>query len=111
MNIEIINKQLSKTLQLKESDVALVNKFFWSKIREHIYSYDNLPINIPNVCVFYPTAYHTKKQLLFYINGIRGLKVSKRYKEDSIIREKRIEEYKKNIRKIWNIRKTNKYTN
>lgn len=111
MNIDIVNKQVAAKLQIRESQVALINKFYWQKIREHIYSYSNLPINIPSVCVIYPTAYHTKKQLLYYIDRIRKLRVSPRYRIDSIMRADRIEATKLLIRRIWRIRKQNQWTN
>lgn len=109
MNIDIVNKQVAVKFNMRESEVAQINKFFWQQIREHLYSYTPLPVNIPNVCVLYPTAYHTRKQILFYIAAIRKLIVSRRYKPDSIIRQQRIETYKQTIRKIWAIRKQNKF--
>lgn len=111
MNIEIVNKQVANKLQMKESDVSLINKFFWSHVKDAVYTYTPNPININNVCVIYPTAYHTKKQLYYYINGIRKLRRSNRYKPDSAMRIKRIEEFKTYIRKIWAIRKQNQWTN
>lgn len=111
MNIDIVNKQVANKLGIRESQVALVNKFYWQHIKDHIYSYNNLPINIQNICVLYPTAYHTKKQLLYYIYGLRKLRTSKRYKPDSAMRASRIELFKGYIRKIWQIRKQNQWTN
>lgn len=111
MNIDIVNKQVSKKLNIIETEVAVINKFFWANIKEHIYSYKHLPINIPNVCVFFPTAYHTKKQLFSNIAALRNLRISKRFKPNSVMHHNYMEEIKARIRKIWAIRKTNKYIN
>ena len=111
MNIDIVNKQVALKNNVKESEVELINKFYWHKVKEHLYGYTELPINIQNVCVFYPTAYHTKKQILYYIYAIRKLKISTRYKENSIVREARIKQYKDYIGRIWKIRKQNQWTN
>lgn len=111
MNIDIVNKQVANKLQMRESEVALINKFYWGKIKDHIYSYSELSINIQNVCVIYPTPYHTKKQLLYYIESIRKLERSKRYKPNSLKLASSIEYCKANLRKVWRIRKLNQWTN
>lgn len=111
MNIDIVNNQVATKLGIKEKDVALINKYYWTKVKEHIYSYSPKPLNITNICVFHPTAYLVKKQLKLYISLIRNTKYSLRFKENSAARYQQIEKYKEIIRKLWNIRKQNKYTN
>lgn len=111
MNIEIVNKQVADTLNLKEKDIELVNKFYWQRIKQHIYSYDPRPINIMNVCVLYPTAYLNKKQIKLFIKRIRYTLTSKRFKPESKVREAYLENYKKVLRKLLAIRKYNKFVN
>ena len=111
MNIDIVNNQVANKLKIKESEVAAINKFFWQKVYHHFYDYNSQPINIPNVCVIYPTAYHTKKQILYYVDGIRRLQYNKRYKPNSQMRLNRIEQFKDNLRKVWRIRKQNQWIN
>ena len=111
MNIDIVNKQVSVNTGIKESDVAQVNKFFWRHVYEHIYSYNSLPVNIPNVCVIYPNAYYNKQQINRYIQAIRKLRFNKRYKENSQMRISAIEEIKTKLRKVLSIRKNNKWVN
>jgi hypothetical protein len=111
VNIDIINKQVSKSLGIKETDVTQINKFFWRSVYDHIYSYNPMPVNIPNVCVIYPNPYYNKQEINRYIQAIRKLKFNKRYKEGSLMRQKAIEEIKGRLRKSLNIRKVNKWTN
>lgn len=111
MNIDIVNKQVANKLGIKEAKVAHVNKFYWHTIKEHLYRFDARPVNIESVCVIYPTHYSVKKAIKLYIKKIRHTRISKRYKEGSLIREGIIESYKKLLRGFWLIRKTNQYTN
>lgn len=111
MNIDIVNKQVSINTGMKESEVAQINKFFWRSVYDHIYSYNPMPVNIPNVCVIYPNAYYNKKEINRYIQAIRKLRFNKRYKPDSKMRASAIEEIQGRLRKVLNIRKVNKWTN
>lgn len=111
MNIEIVNKQVSKNLNIDEKKVALINKFYWSRIKEHIYSYNPNPVNIENICVLYPAPWLVKKSILYYINLIRKIKKSKRFAENSLKREGYINNYKEYVRNFLKLRKQNKFTN
>lgn len=111
MNIEIVNKQVSTELGIKESDVELVNKFYWQRIKKHIYDYNPLPINIMNVCVLYPTASLNKKQIKATIKRIQYTRISKRFKEGSKVRDGYLQNYNVILRKLIAIRKYNKFTN
>ena len=111
MNIDIVNKQVSKDLKIDEKKVALVNKYYWSRVKEHIYSYNSKPVNIENVCVLYPAPWLVKKSILYYINLIRKIKKSKRFADNSLKREGYINNYKQYIRHFLKIRKENKFTN
>jgi hypothetical protein len=109
MNIDIVNKQVSKKLGLKEKDVTLVNYFFWNKIYEHLYMYNPNPVNIKNVCVLYPDKYLLKHETLKIIKSLRFLK--KRKIESLLLKNGFIETKKKLLRHALSIRKANKYTN
>lgn len=111
MNIDIVNKQVSKKLDIRESKVKLVNAFYWKSIREHIYSFNPKPVNIEFVCVFYPSRTSIKRAIGYYIKRIRSLQVSKRFKEVSLVRTGMIERHIATLKGFLKIRKDNKYTN
>lgn len=111
MNIDIVNKQVSKKLGANERKVTLTNKFYWRKVYDHLYGYDDRPITIENVCVFYQDKYLIKKQIKKYVSRIRATIISKKFAPISPKREGYIESYKKNLRELWRLRKLNKYTN
>ena len=111
MNIEVVNRQISKDLKIAESKVTIVNKYYWQKVYNHLYSYDPQPINIENVCVIHPEQWLLKKNIYLYINRLRALKVNKRFKEGSVMRESYIEKNKQVLRNYLKLRKHYKYTN
>jgi hypothetical protein len=111
MNIDLVNKEVSKKLSIKEKHVSLVNSFYWRSIYEHIYRYDERPINIQGVCVLYITEWTVKKRLVELISKIRRIKKSTRYKENSFKKSDIIRKYNETLKKVWDIRKKNKYTN
>jgi hypothetical protein len=111
MNIDIINKQVSKELGIDEKKVAIINKFYWRKAYDHFYDYNERPLNIEYVCVFHPDKWLVRKTILKYILKIRKTLKSTKFKEGSIKQQRYIESYKKMIRDLWKIRKLNKYTN
>lgn len=111
MNIDIVNKQVGKRLNIDEKNIALVNKYYWSKVKAHIYSYDSKPVNIENVCVLYPAPWLVKKSILYYLNMIRKTRESKRFAEHSLKREGYIKKYEEYVRNFLSIRKANKFTN
>lgn len=111
MNIDIVNKQVSKNLNIEEKKVVLVNKYYWGKVKEHIYSYNSKPLNIECVCVIHPSPWHIKKAILHYIGMIRKIRYSKRFNNTSEKRNSYIEIYKQYIRNFLKLRKENKYTN
>ncbi len=102
MNIDIVNKQVSRKLGINEKKVTLVNKFYWDCIKQHIYSYNPNPVNIDSVCVLYPAHWLIKDAILHYVAKIRKLK-----KKNSLITET----YNVMLRHFWNMRKVNKFTN
>lgn len=111
MNIDIVNKQISKTLNLSEKKVALINKFYWRNIYDHLYDYNEQPLNIDHICVLYNDKYLLKKAIRLYIKKIRFTKVSRKFKPDSNVRLAHIENYKKVLRELWRLRKAHKFTN
>lgn len=111
MNIDIVNKELSNKLGIKESKIALVNKFYWDKVKKHISSYSDQPINISKVCVIYPDKYLLKKRIFRMIKIIRCIKKSKRFTENSDKQIEYIENSKVILRKYLKIRKDCKFTN
>ena len=111
MNIDIVNRQVSNKLKIKESKVALVNKFYWRSIYDYFYSYNEKPLNIDNICVFYDDKWLVKKYIKYLINKIRKTKVSPKFRENSPIREKYIERYKEILKSLWALRKIHKYIN
>lgn len=111
MNIDIVNKQVSEKLGVSEKKVAIINKFYWRSIYDHLYSYDPRPLNIENVCVLYTDKYLIKKQILLYIRRIRNIQHSVKFKVYSPLRITYIDSYKEMLRKLWALRKKQKYTN
>lgn len=111
MNIDIVNKQISKKLNLPEKQVALINKFFWRKVYDHITTYSPTPVNIENVCVIYPDKWSVKKSIKTTIYRIRNTKVSKRFKEGSFKKQDYLSKYNRILKKILSIRKANKWVN
>lgn len=111
MNIDIVNKQVSKKLGLSEKKVALINTFYWQQIKAHIYSYNHTPLNVENLFVLYPDKYILKHTILKYINLIRKTKNSPKYNTNSPKYQNILNDYKKTLRNFLNIRKQNKFTN
>lgn len=111
MNIDIVNKQVSKKLGVSEKEVALINKFFWRQIYDKITTYSPNPINIENVCVIYPDKWKVKKSILGVIKRIRNTRVSGRFKEGSFKKQDYLSKYEKILKKILSIRKANKWVN
>lgn len=111
MNIDIVNRQVSEKLGVPEKKVALLNKFYWRSVYDHLYSYDQRPLNVENVCVFYVDKRSLKKQILLYIKRIRTIRHSVKFKVYSKLRPIYIEGYKDMIRKLWRLRKEKQYTN
>lgn len=111
MNIEVINKQVSKDLSIEEKKVALVNNFYWGRIKAHIQNYEPEPINIENLFVIYPDKWLLKKYIYMYINKIRGMRNSGKFNVGSQKYGNYIENYKKVLRQFLKLRKIHKYTN
>lgn len=111
MNIDIVNNKISKQLGIPEKKIKLVNDFYWKTVYDNFYSYTEKPINIENVCVFYPNCYFLKKEIILNLNKIRKLKKANFVNKDSVMRKNMIENYKIIIKKLWKIRKLNKHTN
>lgn len=111
MNIDIVNRQLSNEFDIAEKEVARITNFYWQNIKQHIYSYNPTPINVPNLFVLYPDKYLLKHVIREYILKIRKVQSSKVFIKDSIKQLSTIEKYKKVLRKFLQIRKSNKFTN
>lgn len=111
MNIDIVNNKVAKELNISEKKVKDVNDFFWRNVYDSFYSYTEKPINIENVCVFYPNCYMLKKEILLNITKIRKIQNNKYLPKDSIKRQNMIMTYTVILRKLLRIRKLNKYTN
>lgn len=111
MNIDIVNKQVSAKLNIKESTVALINGYYWSRVKKHIYDYDPRPVNIENVCVLYPNKYRLKGCIYEYIERLRKLKKGEKYIIGSEKFLDVLEDYKFILRKYLNLRKYYKFTN
>lgn len=111
MNIDIINKQVAKQNNIPLKDVEFVNKFYWQRIRQHIYSYSPYPINITNIGVLFHNKSLNKRNIELTIKKIRGVRKSRRYKENSLRRQMVIDNYNIMLRKLLALRKYYKYTN
>ena len=111
MNIDIVNKQVSKKLGMAEKTVASINQFYWNKVREHIYSYSPQPVNVENLFVLHPDKYLLKHAINNIIVILRKTMVSPKYKDNSVKREALLEGHKKALRNFLKIRKINKFTN
>lgn len=111
MNIDIVNKQIAQQLQVKEADVRLINAFYWGQVKQHLYNYDPQPLTIDGVCVFHPCKKKLKKAILKYIQRIRRIRNSKKFKAGSVTSQVYIQRYKDYISKLYKIRKHHKYTN
>lgn len=111
MNIDIVNKQVAKKLEIKEADVKLINNFYWGSIKEHLYNYDPQPLNIDGICVLHPEKKLVKKAILKYIHRIRTIRKSKKFRSGSAKSKAYIERYKLYVKDFYNLRKYHKFTN
>lgn len=111
MNIDIVNKQVAKKLNIKEADVKLINNFYWGGIKQHLYDYNPQPLNIDSICVIHPEKKLVKKAILKYIQRVRRIRNSKKFKAGSAKSTLYIETYKKYIKNFYNLRKYHKFTN
>lgn len=111
MNIDIVNKQVAEKLGIKEKKVQQINAFFWRNVADHIYGYNPQPVNIENICVLYPNKYKIKKEIYKYINKLRAIKSSRKFREGSPKFLSYVEQYSKMLRGFLKLRKENKFTN
>lgn len=111
MNIDIVNKVVADKNNVKVDRVELINKFYWKKIKNHLYEFDPQPLNIEYVCVIYPNKYYLKKEILKTIAQIRGIRVSPKFKDSSIKKESYIANLEHYLKGLLSIRKYHKYTN
>lgn len=111
MNIDIINKEVSNSLDIKERKVKLVNDFYWGKIYDHIASYNEDPINIFGICTIHPDKYLVRRCINKSIIILRKLLKSNKYKPDSELRAKYVSDLQNSIRKYLSLRKKCKFTN
>lgn len=111
MNIDVVNKQVSKQLSLEEKKVALINAFYWQRIKQHIFDYNPTPINIENLCVIYPDKWLVHNAIKRYIYKLRNLHKSPRFTIGSIKHKSYIENNNKVLRGLLKLRKDNKFTN
>lgn len=111
MNIDIVNRQVSKQHNINERKVAQVNKFYWRHIYDYFYGYDTRALSIENICLFYNDKKLIKKTILLYIKRIRNVRMSVKFKISSPSRLMYIRAYQEIIKKLWNVRKQCKYTN
>jgi len=111
VNIDVINTQVAKQLGLKEAQVKLINQYYWRRVYDHLYTYNENPVNIENVCVLYPQKYFIKNNIEKFIKKLRKLKRSKKFKKDS----PKYLDFKKSsenhLRGFLRIRKALKFTN
>lgn len=111
MNIDIVNKQVGERLKIPEKKVALVNKFYWRQVYDHLYAYDDRPLNIDHICVLYNDKWLIKKYIKYYIKKIRRTIESQKFKYNSPLRGEYIGAYKLVIKELWRLRKLHKFTN
>lgn len=111
MNIDIVNRIVSKNTNISKEKVELVNKFYWDAVKNHIYSYNPSPLNIRGICVIFPNKYLLKKNILELIHNLRSLRKGEKYSKLNSSKEKYEENICNEIRKLLSIRKYHKYTN
>lgn len=111
MNIDVVNKQVSEECGIKEKDVALINAFFWQRIRKHIQSYNPQPINIENLFVIYPDQWLLKGAIRQYIGRLRSLGTTKKFIIGSVKHTNYTENLRIVLRNFLKLRKHYKFTN
>lgn len=109
MNIDVVNSKVSKKLEIDEKIVALVNKYYWNRIKEHIISYNPNPVNIYNIAVIYPSKNLIKRQILSIIKKLRELLNSETRSDE--VKKRIIDKEREKLRNLLKIRKHNKFTN
>lgn len=107
MNIDIINTQIVNDTGLSVEQVESVNKFYWRKVRDHIYDYNPQPLNIDYVCVLMPHKKLVKHHLKEAINKLRYLKKN----SDFNLREERMHTHSIFVNNLLKMRKYHKQTN
>lgn len=110
MNIDIINTQVAKKLNISQKLVADINKVYWNNIYKHLYSYNSSPITIDYICVLYPNKYSVKKGILDCISKLRNIN-NTRFKEGTKGHERFKMVTIDILKKLWKIRKDNAFTN
>lgn len=111
MNIDFVNKEVSTKLGVKESKVKLINQFYWRKVYKQLYSYEATPINIDNVCVFYPNKYLVKRAIKNLIKKIRNVQDGNKFVYNSLKQRQYLDNYRNTLRGYLQIRKQSKFTN
>lgn len=111
MNIDIVNRVVSKKLGIHESKVSQINSFYWTQIRNTLYDFVEQPVSIEGICVLYTNKYILKKGLYEYILRMRALRGSKKFTPYSVKYNSYMEKYQTIFRHLWRLRKHYKFTN
>jgi ribosomal protein L31E len=102
-NIDLVNSKISKKLNIDEKIVKAVNKFYWSKgIRKSLSNLDDTAVFVRGLGTFTASRYNVRKKISQVISQIRGVRISKKFKENT--REIYLETLFNKLRLLLNIR-------
>lgn len=82
-NIQIVNKLVARDFHLNEHLVELVNGFYWKEVRRKLSSFESTSVSIKHIGTITASKRKTDYFILTTIRKIRNIRKSNRYKEST----------------------------
>lgn len=109
-NINNINEEVSREMNINREDVKSINNFYWKKLKEEVDSLAHSSIFIRDVGTIYLDNRKYRWNLRKLIKIIRNTRNSLKFKDET--KKKYNDMYVKELKTLWNIKNVvNKRTN
>ena len=107
-NIDVINKLVSKKLNIDEQTIKKVNNFYWSKVNKHIVEFNDQPINLMHIGYIRTSKLLIRNKIKAIIKKLRNFK--NHNKEELSPRAlKALSNWEKKFKKLWHLRNNTEY--
>lgn len=110
LNIDIINKKVANETGINESDIVLVNNFYWSKCAEHIKLLNIQPLNFVGIGHIKHSKLLIRLKILKVVAKLRLLRDNKKFKPDGVKKMALEEHYQNHLRQLWQVRNIKTFT-
>lgn len=82
-NIQIVNKLVARDFNLNENLVELINGFYWKEVRRKLSSFESTSVSIKHIGTITASKRKTDYFIRTTIRKIRNIRKSNRYKEST----------------------------